>query len=78
MFICFVQHLFNSEVKISPRQRQHVRERNHCVLTSSFLVFLFVIVVDDEMEAMSPSSLCVHKRNENDSDISVTISNSLS
>ena len=68
------------EVKISPRQRQRVRERNFCVLTSSFFVFnipgfLFVIVVvDDEMEAMSRSSLCVQKRNENDSDISLSFS----
>ena len=32
--------------------------------------FIFVIVVvDDEMEATSRSSLCVQKRNENDRDI---------
>ena len=35
-------------------------------------------VVDDEMEAMSRSSLCVQKRNENDSDISLSFSYSLS
>ena len=52
------------EVKISLRQRQRVRERNFvcadiiisCVLPG----FLFVnVVVDDEMEATSRSSLCV-------------------
>ena len=42
-----------------------------CVLPA----FLFVtVVVDDEMEAMSRSSLCVQKRNENDSDISLSFS----
>ena len=35
LFICGI----NREVKISLRQRQRVRERNFCVLTSSFLVF---------------------------------------
>ena len=41
--------------------------------------FLFVIVVvDDEMEAMSRSSLCSQKRNENDSDISLSFWYSLS
>ena len=42
-----------------------------CVLPG----FLFVIaVVDDEREAMSRPSLCVQKRNENDSDISLSFS----
>ena len=37
--------------------------------------FLFVIVVvDDEMEATSHSSLCLQKRNENNSDISLSFS----
>ena len=46
-----------------------------CVLPG----FLFVIVVvDDEIEAMSRSYLCVQKRNENDSDISSSFSYSLS
>ena len=41
--------------------------------------FLFVVVaVDDEMEAMSRSSLCVQKCNENDSDSSLSFSFSLS
>ena len=31
--------MYNREVKISLRQRQRVRERNVCLLTSSFLVF---------------------------------------
>ena len=45
-----------------------------CVLPE----FLFVIVVvDDEMEAISRSSLCVQKRNENNSDISMSFSYSL-
>ena len=35
---------------------------------------LVIVVVDDEMEAMSRSSLCVQKRNENDSDISLSFS----
>ena len=40
-----------------------------CVLPG----FLFVIVVvEDEMEAMGRSSLCVQKHNENDSDISLS------
>ena len=40
---------------------------NSCVLPG----FLFVNgVVDDKMEAMSRSSLCVQNRNENDSEIS--------
>ena len=33
----------NREVKISLRQRQRVRERNFCVLTSSFRVFFLVV-----------------------------------
>ena len=42
-----------------------------CVLPG----FIFVIVVvDDEMEAMSLSSICVQKRNEDDSDMSVSFS----
>ena len=46
-----------------------------CVLPG----FLFVIVVvDDEMEAMRRSSLCVQKHNENDRDISLSFSYSLS
>ena len=46
-----------------------------CVLPG----FLFVnVVVNDEMEAMSRSPLCVQKRNENDSDISLSFSYSLS
>ena len=46
-----------------------------CVLPG----FLFVIiVVDDEMEAMSRSYLCVQKRNENDNDISLSFSLSFS
>ena len=39
---------------------------------TSINIGLFVIVVvGDEMEAMSHLSLCVQKRNENDSDISL-------
>ena len=46
-----------------------------CVLPG----FQFVIVVvDDEMEAMSRSSLCVQKHNEKDSDISFSFSLSFS
>ena len=71
----------NREVKISLRQRQRLRERNLCVLTSScvFPWFLFgIVVVDDEREATSRSSLCVQKGNENDSDILLSFSYSLS
>ena len=75
--ICIYKQFDNREVKISLRQR--VRERNVCVLTyviSCVLPgFLFVIVVvDDEMEATSRSSLCVKKLYENDSDISLSLS----
>ena len=38
----------------------------YCILPGFIFV---VVVVDDEMEATSRSSLCVQKRNENDSDI---------
>ena len=71
----------NKEAKISLRQR--VRERNVCVLTSSYFSvipgFLFgIVVVDDEMEAMSRSSLCVQKSYENDSNVFLSFSYSLS
>ena len=71
------KNVYNREVKISLRR---VRERNFCLLISCYLPgFLFVIVVvDDEMEAMSRSPLCVQKHNENDSNISLSFSFSLS
>ena len=59
----------NREVKISLRQRQRVRERIFlCAdIFISYVIpgFIFVIVVvDDEVEAMSRSSICVQNRNE--------------
>ena len=45
------------------------------IISCVFPELLFVIVVvDDEMEAMSRSSFCEQKRNENDSDISLSFS----
>ena len=71
------------EVKISLRQRQRVQERNYLcadiIISCVLPVFLFVIVLeDDEMVAMSHSSLCVQKGNQNDNDISMSFSYSLS
>ena len=77
----FLLKSINREVKISLRHR-HTRTKFLCVdiIISCVLPrFLLVIVVlDDEMEAMSHSSLCIQKRNENDSDISSLFSYSLS
>ena len=72
-------HENNREVNFSLRQRQRVRE--HFFLCADIIIscvihrFLFVIVVVvNEMEAMSRSSLCVQKSNENDSDIFLSFS----
>ena len=78
LIVCSLpKNVYDREVKISLRR---VRERNFCLLISCNLPgFLFVIVVvDDEMEEMSRSPLCVQKHNENDSDISLSFSFSLS
>ena len=49
------------------------------IISSVLPGFIFdIVVVDDEMEATSRSSLCVQKRNENDSDIWLSFSHSLS
>ena len=42
-----------------------------CVLPG---FIFFIVVVDDEIEATSRSSRCLQKRNENDSDISLSFS----
>ena len=73
------RHQHIREVKISLRPWQRVREGNFNVLTIIIACvlpgFLFVIVVvDNKIEAMSCSSLCAQKRNENDSDISLSFS----
>ena len=44
-----------------------------CVIPVSLFVIV-ATVVDDEREAMSRSSLCVQKRNENGSDVSFSYS----
>ena len=46
-----------------------------CVLPGLLFV---IVVVNGEIEATSRSSLCVQKRNENDSDIALSFSYSLS
>ena len=87
-FIKTLREMGIKEVKIPLRQRQRVRERNFCVLMSSFLVFIlgsyslslgrlsFQYGNDneyDELKAMSRSSFCVQKRIENDSDIALSM-----
>ena len=45
----------------------------HFCVIPGFLLFV-IVEVDDEMEAISCSFLCVQQRNENDSDISLSFS----